>query len=408
MGSMIYKPKRKKGVVISKEQNKQLKRAVRTPNNDVIEPVIPVLDNCYNLTNEVLESVISQEITADRQKKEENHTPVNKKSLIVAGMLFLLGASKTLTVAPARLQATFYLLSLAVMVGSDPLQLFNLVLAKESRIIISFIIGMFASGFLYFWSITQYWFLAVAVALIGALLIYLLNYRWMRSENYYMDAAVEGAIINNPKSAAYQYYIYHGKTKCRTLALRQNFQFNEKILDGVFGLFYRLGYADGWEKTEQVNVTIQNLTERAEKAESRAKEAEQELKNVTAEWRNAEKQINTLKDEIYGSKSTAEYHMKLYESIRNENLRLNAEIEELETHLVTSLPVASIEEIRDVVQEVKDNGEERVRELLKQGYSIRKTVELSGVSFYNVNRIRQELKQEAEENKIVSINSATA
>lgn len=408
MGSMIYKPKRKKGVVISKEQNKQLKRAVRTPNNDVIEPVIPVLDNCYNLTNEVLESVISQEITADRRKKAENHTPVNKKSLIAAGVLFLLGASKTLTVAPTRLQATFYLLSLAVMVGGDPLQLFNLILAKESRIIISFIIGMFASGFLYFWSIMQYWYLTAAVTLIGALLIRCLNYRWMRSENYYMDSAVESAIVNNPDSKAYQAYIDRGKTKCRTLALRQNFQFTDQILDGCFGLFYRLGYADGWNKTEQVNVTIQKLTERAEKAESKAKEAEQELKTVTAEFLNTEKELNSLKDEIRGAKATAEYHMKLYESIKNENLRLTATNEELISMIGAESPIEDIINITEMTDEIKESAEDRARELLRQGYSIRKTVELSGVSFYNVNRIKQELKQETEETKIVSIKSATA
>lgn len=408
MGSMIYKPKRKKGVAISKEQNKQLKRAVRTPNNDVIEPVIPVLDNCYNLTNEVLESVISQEITADRRKKAENHTPVNKKSLIAAGVLFLLGASKTLTVAPARLQATFYLLSLAVMVGGDPLQLFNLILAKESRIIISFIIGMFASGFLYFWSIMQYWYLTAAVTLIGALLIRCLNYRWMRSENYYMDSAVESAIVNNPDSKAYQAYIDRGKTKCRTLALRQNFQFTDQILDGCFGLFYRLGYADGWNKTEQVNVTIQKLTERAEKAESKAKEAEQELKTVTAEFLNTEKELNSLKDEICGAKATAEYHMKLYESIKNENLRLTATNEELISMIGAESPIEDIINITEMTDEIKESAEDRARELLRQGYSIRKTVELSGVSFYNVNRIKQELKQETEETKIVSIKSATA
>lgn len=397
---MIYKPNRNKQYFSMGKQGKQQKQAVRTPNRDDEEGVISSLDNCYNLDYDVLESVISQEITLNHRKNTGNHSPVSKHFLISAGLLFLLGVSLTFTDAKLNIQFTFYLLSLAVMVGTDPLDLFSQILARESRLLFSFVIFLSCVGLHFFLEDARFWYVTAAVGLIVAILIRFLNYRWMRTENYLMDDSVEGAIVNNPESLAYQAYIFYGKVKCRTLALRQNLQFTEKVLDGCLGLFYRLGWADGYRKTEQAQATIQKLTERAQKAEKEAKEAKAEAKAAKERYESAAAERDSFHSQLTGAKATSDYHVKLYESISAENIRLNNEIEELERNLeemaANKEPVVNLSKVAAVKQEIKESGEDRARELLRQGYSIRKTVELSGVSFYNVNRIRTEMMENGE------------
>lgn len=382
----------------------KVKNPVQKASETVQEGVRTCPEYFRNVSQSSLKRVQGRHRTARSTRKAEKQTPYNSKiGNTLAAVVFSAGIGGTYYNIFWKYQITLYALGFALGVWFDFLGIAGRKLAPQTRKIIAGLTVLYLAE-LFTLSLRLGEVLAI-ITLLASILVKKLNAFWLDSYNWQMSPEVINTIANAPDNMAAKAWQDRGKREMRALLLSLGYEITENDLDGTFQAPYKLGYMNGFQKTEQHRTAVNKAQEQAEEYIERAETAEQQLKECIEANKTLMKEYKEIASKYASMSADFEQIRSELAAVREENARLMNDngalvsmIDEPEAYKAAG----------DILEE---SAEERARELLVKGYSVRKTAELTGLNKTKVGNIRLELKaigelQEATETKVVSIMTA--
>lgn len=350
-----------------------------------------------NVSDTVRRSVHGRSWTWKAQRTGKKITPYEwlDPLLTIAAVALAIGSS--LKGKEPKVQASFYLLSAAMMIGLDPLMTFDRILAKQSRgvivvdvAVVILLINNFSAGML-----------VVALATVGAsaLLIYLSNDYWLSSYNWLMTETVRRSIIADPENKGMVAWTEYGIREVRTILSELGLEWTEKVLEVFAKPIYVCGFYGGYKKTtvseNRAMAAEQEMRLYKEKAENLQKENDhltETVTRVTAEAEDSEAKYRRL----IGIEGSFMKLKRMYEDVVAENQELRRSNTELLTELpaedITAAAVQGEEELeaklRNLLTAKDENGQNR--------YSIREIAEIAGVKKHIVEKHKKKIAEEME------------
>lgn len=372
------------------------------------EPVQEGVQKCpeyfRNVSRKRLERVHGHHRTGRTMRTDEKQTPYRgKRGSALVAVVLLVGIVSTYYNIFWKYQIALYAFSLALGVWCDFLGLIGRTLAPQSRKIIAGLVALYIVE-LFAPSLRLGEVLAI-LTLFAYILVTKLNSFWLDSYNWEMSPEVVNTIANAPDNLAANAWQDRGKREMRALLLTLGYEITEDDLDGTFSAPYKLGYMNGFQKTEQHRAAVQKAQEQAESNRERAETAETALEACRAELVELRAE---LEEKVSFSRQVGGELSRIREelaAVQAENARLMNDNGALVGMMETAEAHKEAEELTKV------SAEDRARDYLKAGYSVRYVAELVGLNKTKVGNIRLELKalgELTEEIKVVPIKTATA
>lgn len=211
------------------------------------ETVSDCLPGVFGWTAEQLEGVLGDLKTARNTKIHVEKTPLQRAGTVAAGGAVVAALSMTLFRQPGDVQAAMYLLTAAIVLQSNVLELFDRVLSGKTRTIAALVCLVWVLGICR--NDDQFLSFCLLLSLGAAWIIWKLNGKWLDAEQWSMTPEVQTALNCTEDSIAYQTWIEYGKREARTLGRSRGHQVTERAVNEIFRDFYILGFAHGYKRT---------------------------------------------------------------------------------------------------------------------------------------------------------------
>ncbi|KIR01702.1 hypothetical protein P261_00516 [Lachnospiraceae bacterium TWA4] len=291
----------------------------------------------------------------------------------------------TLLHADAKIQATLYLSFVGMFIMIDSLEMFYRWLATQTRALIFCDCVLLISCI---WTTNNTYYLIVGLMIVsGGIISYILNSRWLSAYNWKLTETVEKASntnLDNKSTGAWQ---GHGRRESRTLLHQLGYTPDDNVLDLYIKPIYLLGHMHGMKKVNQP--TDKNIERQYKELQSKYESLQQtsldDYNSLIDEYNEIAIAYQDVADEL-------EQWKTLYYQLQQESY--NSDDTEYIQENIVELKKALKEE-QPIDESVVDTGslvpEEKAVRMLKDGISIRKVVEATGLSKYNVERLKKEV-----------------
>lgn len=334
-----------------------------------------VFKSVQNLGNEQILNV-----KAAKNAKYDRFRPVKMVTFI---LLFTCSLLNTMKGVPLQMQLLGYLFTAAFFVAADAIGAFERTLAKQARLIVAFLICLVI---VFVVNPNFEVFLVFLISgLFGALIIKLLNGRWLASENWLMSAEVQRALLNNPGhngKAAAEAWNGHGARETRTILFEMGLSAFDDVLESLKPV-YIVAYLHGAAKNDELAKKLRKMEKDLVLADNTIENLEDQIGQLQAE-------IADMDTSSCCSEVEAERWKRLYEKSKDENEKLKRTNEEL----VAALPDPAAVVAEKVVQFKKESTKETILELVASGISYREVAKMVGCSAATISNIVKESKKE--------------
>lgn len=339
----------------------------------------------WHVSGKDLDAVLGQFRTAICVRNYKKPTIYARRiGTFITAVVLLMSLISTYNYYSWKTQLMLYSITAILIILFDVLEIPGRKLAPQSRYIISIVSTSNCIG-LYFYKVQNLYILMIVTTL-SLLVVKVMNNFWLIKYNHKMTRAVTQAVANSGETKADESWKNGGKDQSRALALSLGYQeITEENLEGVLAAFYKLGYFNGYTKTEQVNANIkkmedeiEDLKEKVSSSEGKAKNAEKSSKELTTENEKLNRAIEAQKIQIKNL-------ILENESLKEQNRRIANDNETLVYMMEKTEEVKSAKEI------VTNSPEEEAKKLLLAGTSVRRVAELVGMNKTKVGEIRKEL-----------------
>ena len=302
-------------------------------------------------------------------------------------LLLIICFALTLLEQPYKIQASGYLVTLAVFLVTDPIVALDIFLAPQTRRILAVMCVLATAAI---WK-TQRDILIVAGVMVaaGIFLIKKLNVSWLANYNWLLSDEVEDVLMMDADHISVMAWQAHGKRATRTLLYKLGLDIggrdqSEEILDVLHKPVYLLGYIYGAEKA----LKCHELEEKLEEANVQIGNLEEEIKTLKTEKKRLEIELKDANDSIEANDATADYWRKLFQEERKNCERL----EQANKDILESVP--SEEVLKERMEALKDSTlEERVMMAINEGMSYQKAADYAGCSKTKVANIVKAMKE---------------
>lgn len=303
------------------------------------------------------------------------------------GILFTCSCVNTMNGGSLRSQICCYLSTAAYFVATDAIGAFDRVLARQARMIIAFVIGLTIA----FVMIPRLELLLVILVsgLFGALIIKLLNARWLAAENWLMSAEVQRALLNNPghlgKDAIASWQAT-GARETRTILSEVGLSAFDDVLESLKPIFI-LGYLRGGAKSEEYKKEIRKLEKSAAADANCIEKLEDEVMALRLQVDEAQRNECIAESDSLNWKNLYEKSKKTIAALEETNKEL-AQLQD------------SAEEIAEASEKITKLHEktlnEQILDLHRAGLTYRKIQEQVGCSVGYISKIVKESCKENE------------
>lgn len=311
---------------------------------------------------------------------------------VICVLMLAICFTLTMVEQPYKVQASSYLVTLAVFFVTDPIVALDIFLAPQTRRILA-VMCLVATAAI--WK-TQRDILIVAGVMVaaGIFLIKKLNVSWLANYNWLLSDEVEKVLMMDSDNISVMAWQAHGKRATRTLLYKLGLDIggrdqSEEILDVLHKPVYLLGYIYGLEKT----VNYHELEDELEKVNAEVGELKEEIKMLQSDKKRLEKELEESDVLIKTNDSTVDYWRNLYQKER----QLNEQLQRANEEILESVP--SEEALKERAAVLKEMTlEERVLMALENGMSYQEVADFAGCSKTTVSRIKKKKENESKGN----------
>ena len=302
-------------------------------------------------------------------------------------LLLIICFALTLLEQPYKIQASGYLVTLAVFLVTDPIVALDIFLAPQTRRILAVMCVLATAAI---WKTERDILIVVGVlAVFGLFLIKKLNVSWLANYNWLLSDEVEDVLMMDADHISVMAWQAHGKRATRTLLYKLGLDIggrdqSEEILDVLHKPVYLLGYIYGAEKV----LKYHELEDELEKVDAEVVELKEEIKMLHSEKKRLEEELEISKESVTELDSTADYWRKLFQEERKNCERL----EQANKDILESVP--SEEVLKERMEALKNSTlEERVMMAINEGMSYQKAADYAGCSKTKVANIVKAMKE---------------
>lgn len=338
-----------------------------------------VFTGVQNLRNEQVLNV-----KAAKNAKYDRLRPVK---LVTFVLLFTCSLLNTMKGVPFQMQLLGYLFTAAFFVAADAIGAFERTLAKQARLIVAFLICIVI---VFVVNPTFEVFLVFLISgLFGALIIKLLNGRWLASENWLMSAEVQRALLNNPGhngKAAAESWNAHGAREARTILFEMGLSAFDDVLESLKPL-YVVAFLHGAAKSDELNKQIRRLEKELVLADNTIEKLEDQVGRLEAEVANMD-----------SASCYSEVEIEKWKKLHQEAVKRIQLLEAANDELYRSEgdPVVAAVECEKVVQFRKEEKKEAVLRMVDAGFSYSQIAEQVGCSKGYISNLVKKTKEKEE------------
>lgn len=220
-----------------------------------------------------------------------------------------------------------------------------------------------------------------------------MNSKWISREHWDLSPEVRMIINNNSNTLSAKEYLYHYRNKIMTLASCLGHNVDGDIVDRLLGIYFRLGFACGYQKTENGLLNIDRLQRENESLKAEKKKMSAEIKHLQNQLNGINAQYDESRTKIEGLESELRYARERGSDLQDYNRRLLQVNEEM-------AGIAAKEEEeqkkRNDINIAKQNGslDTQVRELMDKHYTINEIVDMTQIQRNTVAAISKEYNKE--------------
>lgn len=315
---------------------------------------------------------------AARNGKNERHATLKKVSnLILWGGCFF----TTLSERSWNTQICCYLSTIAFFVSVDPFEMFDRIFAPQSKNILSFLLIMFIPAVLY----PQQSIVAVisVIALVGLLVVRLMNKSWLATYNWMMSAEVQKALRIDPDGTAARAWQAHGRRETRTMLYELGYAADDETLDIFHRPVYICGYLNGYQKRLSYEQQLQKCQDTIDQLSG----YKEKYENILIENQDRNMELSELSYRLEEETHKADHWKKQWEKERTLNEQIMAANNEL---------LSNFQETRQIEQLKESSLEERVLSALDAGMSYAEAGKFAGCSKTTAWKIGKKRKEDNE------------
>lgn len=316
----------------------------------------------------------------------------NRHSIIkIMGTMISVTAACLITLPEVRAEYRIitWIVSLALMILSDGVHLFDRFLAFQSRAILSGVILLIALYELLKASrgieVRSLLTLAGLTGIGGLILILVLNRKWLAAEQWLMTEAGQTALLTDVDNSATRAWQAAGRRESRSLLYSLGMETTDNALDIIHRPIWLAGYLSAHEK-------IAKYKQRLEKLEAQASETER----LKAELEEQRKECSRYYSELRDIKTELEFANREYTELQKENRKLALRNEQLlinNDELIQELENVSPIAARDTKKHEQQSDLERILDLIAQGESQAGAARIMEISKAKVSRMLKEARE---------------
>lgn len=301
-------------------------------------------------------------------------------------------------------QIIAYVISLASMIGIDPLNAITLFIAPQTRFMLTTDLLLIVPAILK--PNERYIAVITVLAFFSLLACWFSNRNWLYCYNWLASASAQRAVTKCPDAKGCKAWQKSGRREARAALAECGLKFNNDLLDSYGMTLYLVGFYSGFSKTEKVKRRAGKALEELENMIDYSEELEEKNDILNSDLQNKDYEIDEMRNkaELYRTamieKEAAEKELKAANEEKEALKRANAELaaaapEDLQKDYISLEADQEEQRISEIDYLIREELllSEEMRERGKRGKGQRKIAEEFGVSRNYVENIWNEIKR---------------